>query len=228
MSPNEPLEVPSGPSAAKDDAKALPLLPLRNTVLFPHLFVPLSVGRPASVAAVESALVGEDKTFLVTAQKSTDNDQPEYADLHTVATRAVVKKMVRHDSVIELIVQGIERVRLLGVEKSEPFLEVRYEPYPLPTDEGDELEALQRAIVDLALKVMELAQVQTPVTVQQLVAQASDPLRFAFLLGSMLALDVAKEQALAGGDDAPRGADAAAQLPQPRVRRYWSCVSTIS
>jgi ATP-dependent Lon protease len=196
MSRNEPIEVPSRTSAAKDEVKTLPLLPLRNTVLFPHLFVPLSVGRPSSVAAVEAALLGEDKTFLVAAQKSTDNEQPTYADMHTVGTRAVVKKMVRHDNVIELIVQGIERVRLLGPEKSGPFLEVRYEPYPLPTDEGDELEAMQRAIVDLALQIMELAQVQTPVTVQQLVAQSSDPLRFAFLLGSMLALDVAKEQAL--------------------------------
>src|SRR3978361_2399647 len=107
MSLNEPFEVPSRTNAAKDDTKTLPLLPLRNTVLFPHLFVPLSVGRPASVAAVEAALLGEDKTFLVAAQKSPESDQPEYADLHTDGTRAVVKKMVRHDNAIELIVQGL-------------------------------------------------------------------------------------------------------------------------
>jgi len=174
----------------------LPLLPLRNTVLFPHLFVPLSVGRPHSVAAVEAALSTEDKTFIVAAQKAGEQDQPGYADLYTVGTRAVIKKMARNDNVIELIVQGVERVRLLGLEQSEPFIKIRVEPYPLPEDAGTELEALQRAIVDLALKVLELAEVQTPVTVQQLVAQAQDPLRFAFLLGSMLALDVAKEQAL--------------------------------
>ena len=137
MSLNESVEVSSRVNAAKDEVKTLPLLPLRNTVLFPHLFVPLSVGRPASVAAVESALASEDKTFLVAAQKSTDNDQPEYADLHAVGTRAIVKKMVRHDGVIELIVQGIERVRLVGLDQGEPYLRARYEPYPLPTDEGD-------------------------------------------------------------------------------------------
>src|SRR5204863_9122275 len=91
---------------------------------------------------------------------------------------------------------GVERIRLLEVVRTMPFLEVRFEPFPLPEDGGTEVEAMQRAVVDLALKVLELAEVQTPVTMQQLVAQAQDPLRFAFLLGSMLSLEVPKEQAL--------------------------------
>ena len=77
MSLNEPFEVSSRANAAKEEVKTLPLLPLRNTVLFPHLFVPLSVGRPTSVAANEAALATEDKTFLVAAQKTTESDQPE-------------------------------------------------------------------------------------------------------------------------------------------------------
>src|SRR5208282_5919590 len=120
-----------------------------------------------------------------------------------IGTRAVIKKMARtaptgqgegEQGVIELLIQGVERVRLLGVEQVEPYLKVRYVSHPLPEDGGTEVEALQRAIVDLAVKVLELAEVQTPVTVQQLLAQAQDPLRFAFLLGSMLSLDVAREQ----------------------------------
>jgi len=194
--------------AVESGSLILPLLPLRNTVLFPHLFVPLSVGRPYSVAAIEAALATEEKTFIVAAQKDGSTDQPGYADLHTVGTRAVIKKMARtgptaggkgepgSEGVIELIVQGVERVRLISVEQTEPYLKVRYESFPLPEDSGTEVEALQRAVVDLALKVLELAEVQTPVTVQQLVAQSQDPLRFAFLLGSMLALDTSKEQAL--------------------------------
>jgi ATP-dependent Lon protease len=186
------------------NAAVLALLPMRNTVLFPHLFMPLSVGRPSSLAAIESVLATEEKTFIVAAQRDNASDQPGFADLYTVGTRAVIKKMARtapagegeQQSVIEMLVQGVERVRLLGVEQVEPFLKVRYEPWPLPEDKGTEVEAMQRAIVDLAVKVLELAEVQTPVTVQQLLAQAQDPLRFAFLLGSMLSLDVAKEQAL--------------------------------
>ena len=84
----------------------------------------------------------------------------------------------------------------MEVEQTEPFLKARFVPYPLPEDSGTEVEALQRAVIDLALKVLELAEVQTPITVQQLAAQAQDPLRFAFLLGSMLSLETSKEQAL--------------------------------
>jgi len=178
------------------DVSVLPLLPLRNTVLFPHLFVPLSVGRPNSVAAIEAALATEEKTFLVAAQKDGSSEQPGFGDLYKVGTRAVIKKMARNENVIELIVQGIERVRLLEVEQVEPHLRVRFEPYPLPEDSGAEVEALQRTVVEQALKVLELAEVQTPITVQQLLAQSQDPLRFAFLLGSMLSLEVEKEQAL--------------------------------
>jgi ATP-dependent Lon protease len=192
-----PAQRPGGPGRAGGDGTlVLPLLPLRNTVLFPGLFIPLSVGRPPSVAAVEAALGTEEKTFLVATQKDGAADEPGFADLYRVGTRAVIKKMARNEGVIELIVQGVERVRLMEVEQAEPFLRARFQPYPLPEDGGTELEALQRAVIELAVKVLELAEAQTPVTMQQLAAQAQDPLRFAFLLGSMLSLDVAKEQAL--------------------------------
>jgi len=174
----------------------LPVLPLRNTVLFPYLFMPLSVGRANSLAAVEAALASEDKTFLVVAQKQAENENPSFDDLHKVGVRAVIKKMARNDQVIELIVQGIERVRLLEATATEPYLQARYEVWPLPEDTGPEVEGMQRAVVDMALKVLELAEVQTPLPIQQMVAQAGDPLRFVFLLGSMLSLDTNKEQAL--------------------------------
>jgi len=96
-----------------NDTPALPLLPLRNTVLFPSLFVPLSVGRPSSLAAVEAALATEEKAFVVAAQRDGDHEQPGFADLYTVGVRAVVKKMARNENVIEMIVQGVERVRLM-------------------------------------------------------------------------------------------------------------------
>jgi ATP-dependent Lon protease len=174
----------------------LPVLPLKNTVLFPGLFIPLSVGRPGSLAAVEAALSAEEKTFLVSAQKDGDAEQPGLDDLYPIGTRAVVKKMARAEGVIELIVQGVERVRLIRAEQTTPFLKARFAPHPLPEDDGTEVEALHRAVAELAARVLELAQVQAPVTVQQLAAQAQDPLRFAFLLGSMLSLDTEREQAL--------------------------------
>jgi ATP-dependent Lon protease len=184
------LATPAGETAV------LPVLPLKNTVLFPYLFLPLSVGRPNSLAAIEAVLNTEEKTLVLVAQKDGDNEAPGFDDLYRVGTRAVVKKMSRGEGVIELIVLGVERVVLVRAEQTEPFIKARIRPLPLPEDSGTEVEALHRAIAELAAKVLELANVQAPVSVQQMLAQAADPLRFAFLLGSMRSLDVQKEQAL--------------------------------
>jgi ATP-dependent Lon protease len=178
------------------DLVVLPVLPLKNTVLFPHLFMPLAVGRPNSLAAIESVLATEDKTFVVVAQRDATKDEPAFGDLHTVGTRAVIKKMARSDAGIELIVQGVDRITLLREEQAVPFIKARVRAMPLPGDTGTELEGLQRAVVDLAARALQMMEVQTPVNLQQLVAQAGDPLRLAYMLGSMLSLDVAKEQAL--------------------------------
>jgi ATP-dependent Lon protease len=174
----------------------LPVLPLKNTVLFPHLFLPLAVGRPNSLAAVEAALQGEEKTLVLVAEKDAANDQPGPDDLFTVGTRGVIKKMHRSEGTIELIVQGVERVALLKFEQTEPYLKARVNPLPLPEDTGTETEALYRAILELAGRAMQLIQPQSEVNLQQLAAQAQSPVQLAYLLGSMLSLDVAREQAL--------------------------------
>jgi ATP-dependent Lon protease len=180
-----------------DNLLSLPVLPLRNTVLFPYLFMPLTAGRPASVAAVEAALAGEEKTLLLVAQKDATNEQPGADDLYSLGTRAVVKKMARSDEgQVELIVQGVERVLILKMEQTEPYLKARVRVLPFPDDTSAEVEALSRAILELAARVLQLAQPQAEINVQQLAAQAQDPLRLAYLFGSMLSLDVAREQAL--------------------------------
>jgi ATP-dependent Lon protease len=183
-------------TSSDNNVVVLPVLPLKNTVLFPNLFMPLAVGRPNSIAAVEAVLATEEKSFVVVAQRDSSNEQPGFEHLYSVGTRAVIKKMGRGEGVIELIVQGVERVSLLRPEQTEPFLKVCVHPLVEPTDQGPENEAMFRAVIDLATRVLELAQVQVPFNIQQLVAQTPDPLRFVYMLGSMLSLDVEKEQAL--------------------------------
>jgi ATP-dependent Lon protease len=177
-------------------AQALPVLPLKNTVLFPFAFLPLSVGRPQSLAAVEAALTSEEKTFVAVAQRDSARDQLGPADLFTVGTRAVIKKMVRGDGGIEILVQGVERVGILSFEQTEPFLKARVVALPMPTDESPETEALYRSVLDQAKKALELAQPEASINIDQVAAQAGDPLRLAYLFGSMLSLDLPKEQAL--------------------------------
>ncbi|HBI44361.1 MAG TPA: endopeptidase La [Planctomycetales bacterium] len=189
----------------KDAVMVLPILPLKNTVLFPQLFIPLSVGRPQSVAAVEAAMATEEKTFIAVAQRDASVEQPGLDDLYTVGTQAVVKRAGRGENGLEIIVQGLERVAILKVEQTEPYLKASVRPLPWPEDTGTEVEALQGAVLELATQALSLVQLPTPINIQQLAAQAGDPLRLAYLLGSMLSLDAAKEQALL---EAPTRAEA--------------------
>ena len=179
---------------------SLPVLPLKNTVLLPYMFMPLSVGRPASRAAVEAALATEEKALLIVAQRDAANEQPGLADLLPFGVRAVVKKMNRNPEGIELLVQGIERVKLLDTEQTEPFLKIRVQRLPDPDGGSDQTEALSRAMVEAAGKVLELARPDAQIDVNQLAAQSGSPLRLAYLLASMLGLDMDKEQALLEAD----------------------------
>jgi ATP-dependent Lon protease len=174
----------------------LPVLPIKNTVLFPYLLMPLAVGRSASRAAVEAALATEDKTLLVVAQRDDSIEEPVEKDLYTVGTRAVIKKMARSENGLEMIVQGVERVVLVRWEQTSPFLKAVARPLAQPDDGGTEVEALHRAVLELAARAMALAQPQTPVDVSQLLAQARDPIQVVYLIASMLSLDLEKEQQL--------------------------------
>jgi ATP-dependent Lon protease len=174
----------------------LPVLPVKNTVLFPHLFIPLSVGRPSSMAAVEAAAASEEKTLLVVAQRDAEVDQPAGKDLYQVGTKAVIKKMARSENAFEFIVQGLERMAIADIVQTEPYLKAHVKSLSVAADNGLETEALFRAVLVLARRVLEIAHPEGPIDIGQLVNQAQDPLRMAFLLGSMLSLDVAKEQAL--------------------------------
>jgi ATP-dependent Lon protease len=174
----------------------LPVLPLKSTVLFPYLFLPLAAGRPASIAALDTVLGTESKEILVVTQRDSQVDEPTLADLHTVGTRATIKKVNRTDSGIELLVQGVERVQLQEVVQMQPFLRVRGKVLALPTDTSTEIDALMGEVLDLIKRLMELAQIQSPIDLAQLSAQAQDPLQLVYLFASMTNLSAEKEQAL--------------------------------
>ena len=79
----------------KTEIRTLPLLPLKNSVLFPGLLMPLSVGRPGSIAAVEAALATEEKEIVMVAQRDANEDTPNAADLFTIGTRAAIRRAHR-------------------------------------------------------------------------------------------------------------------------------------
>lgn len=176
--------------------QVIPVLALKNTVLFPYLFVPLTAGRTASVAAVEAALAREDKTLVLLTQRDAAVDEPRPGDLYAVGTRGVIKKVNRSEHGLQVLVQGLERMAVVRFEQTTPYLSAKVQALPLPDDKGVELEALHRAVLELAARALELTRPQNLPELNQLAGQAQDPLHLAYLLGSLLGLDVEKEQAL--------------------------------
>jgi ATP-dependent Lon protease len=90
-----------------ENLQTLPVLPIKNTVLFPFLLLPLSVGRASSIAAIEAALASEEKEIVVVAQRDASIDNPGLTDLYSIGTKAVIKKMARKP-------RGLLEVVLLG------------------------------------------------------------------------------------------------------------------
>jgi ATP-dependent Lon protease len=181
----------------QETIQMLPVLPIKNTVLFPNLQMPLSIGRPASQAAVETAMASEEKQLVIVAQRDATVDAPSQADLYTIGTRAIIKKTTRpREGMLELVVQGVERVVVLKVEQTTPHLMARVRTLPAPLDGGAEVEALHRAILELAAKALALVQPQAAAPLGQMLANTEEPLQLVYLLGSMLNLDLVKEQSI--------------------------------
>jgi ATP-dependent Lon protease len=176
---------------------SLPLLPIKNSVLFPQLFMPLSVGRALSIAAADASLKREDNEILIFTQRDPSKETPGQEDVFTVGCRAVIKKMVRpRPDQLELLVQGIERVVLIKMEQTEPYLKARVHSLPVPEGSGPEVEALQRSILEMANRLISLSNPQAAQQLTQVVGSVEEPLNLVYLLASLVALDAEKEQAL--------------------------------
>jgi ATP-dependent Lon protease len=180
-----------------ENLSSFPLLPIKNSVLYPQLFMPLSVGRTASIAAVEAALKTESNEIVVLTQRDGSVETPGQDDLYTIGCRATIKKMVRpRPEQLELLVQGIERVVLIRLEQREPYVSAKVRPLPVSATTGPGIEALQRSIIDLANRLIALSNPQAAQQLGQVVGSVEEPLHLVYLLASLLGLDVEKEQAL--------------------------------
>lgn len=180
-----------------EQIESLPVLPIKNSVLFPGLLMPLTAGRPPSIAAIDAALASEDKELLIITQRDSSIESPTVSDLYTIGTKAVVKRMMRRqDGAVNLIVQGVERVVLIKIEQTEPYLVARIRLAPVPEETNTEIEAMRRAILELSARAIQLAQPNAPVEVTQMLAENEEPLQLTYLIGSVLGLPVEKEQGL--------------------------------
>src|SRR5512146_2333111 len=134
--------------------RLLPILPVRDTVLFPHAVLPLTVGRESSVHLINS--LGEDKTIVVVAQREARVDAPQPSDLFEIGTLAVVHKVVKMpNQSLFVFAEGLERVHIQQFAQLTPFMKGTVEAIPelAPTKTSEE-EALQRNVLTLFQQIV--------------------------------------------------------------------------
>jgi ATP-dependent Lon protease len=126
----------------------LPLLPLRDVVVFPHMVIPLFVGRPKSIKALEAAMAAERRIMLV-AQKAAAKDEPSVTDMFEVGCVSTILQMLKlPDGTVKVLVEGQQRAKVDGIEDGESHFTAHVTPIEvLPAESGSEVEALRRAVM---------------------------------------------------------------------------------
>jgi ATP-dependent Lon protease len=184
------------PNPEEQEPLVLPVLPLKNTVVFPHVLVPLGVGRPRSLRLLEDLAPG-DRTLAVAAQYDEEVEEASWEEVRHVGTIVRVQHLLKMpDGTMQLAVQGVERIRLIRPTSSAPYLVAEMEPYPEePWDEEPamEREALVRTVVTTFQQLVAIA----PYLPGELLAAAmsiEDPLRLAYFVANHVRLSVEHRQ----------------------------------
>ena len=172
----------------------IPILPLRNSVLFPGSIIPIDVGRRKSVRLVEDAISKERPVIGILTQKEARTEDPQEADMYKTGCAARILKVIKlaKDN-FSVILQGVCRFEVQSFEGTEPFIAARVEPVPDSTEADVELDALVMNLKDIAKRVVKLMP-ELPKEAGALVDSVSEPGHLADLVTSNLELDVAEKQ----------------------------------
>lgn len=173
----------------------LPVLPLRDIVVFPHMIVPLFVGREKSVRALE-AVMREDKQILLVAQRNAAQDDPGSADLYDVGTVSTVLQLLKlPDGTVKVLVEGGKRARVLGFKETDQFFEAYTAPMDEDQAETSEVEALARTVVGQFEQYIKLNKKIAPEVLVS-INQIEDSAKLADTVASHLNLKISEKQEL--------------------------------
>jgi ATP-dependent Lon protease len=177
-------------AAIADD---LPVLPLRGVVVYPMMWLPLTIGQQRSINLVEDALPDSRIIALVTSRdESVEEPLPE--DIFEIGTAAQVHRVLKApDGTIRLAVQGLERIRVKEYIQKKPYLRARVEVLPETSEESLEVEALTRAVQDLFRRLVELDS-QMPDELAVMAANVENARQLAYLVASSMRLELADAQ----------------------------------
>ncbi len=135
------------PEAQTPKLQSLPLLPLRDVVVFPHMVIPLFVGRPKSIKALEAAME-QGKSIMLVAQKNASKDEPAAEDIYDIGCVSNILQMLKlPDGTVKVLIEGARRARVVQIVDGESHFSCEIETIDLPAGESAEAEALRRAIL---------------------------------------------------------------------------------
>jgi ATP-dependent Lon protease len=174
---------------------ALPVLPLKETVVFPDSATPLAVGQERSIKLIDD-VVAKDRLLALVTVKNPDVEQPGWEDLHDVGTAAIVHKLIKvPDGTLRILVQGIERIKLDAPVQDDPYLVGEFTPMPDVVEETPELEALTRNVQMLYGRIVGLVP-YLPAELELAAANVDDPSALSHLVASTLRLKTEEKQTL--------------------------------
>ncbi len=174
--------------------KKIPLLPIRDIVVFPYMVLPLFVGREMSIKAIEVALEGNRMIFL-TSQKDINVENPSPSDLYSVGTVGVIMRMLKlPDGRIKILVQGVARAKTAKFLQKEPFYQVEIKAFPdVPTPINLETEAMMRNVKEQIEKLVSFGKVILP-DIMVVIENVDDPGKLADLAVANMGLKVEQAQ----------------------------------
>ncbi len=185
-------------ASAPDDLElpsALPILPLKETVVFPDSATPLAIGQERSIKLIDEVVAG-DRLLALVSVKSPDVEQPGWDDLYGVGTAAIVHKLIKvPDGTLRILVQGVERIRLDRRVQDDPYLVGEFEQLPDVVEETPELEALTRNVQMLYGRIVALVP-YLPAELELAAANVDDPSALSYLVASTLRLRTEEKQQL--------------------------------
>ncbi|HEY1259959.1 MAG TPA: endopeptidase La [Stellaceae bacterium] len=172
-----------------------PVLPLRDIVVFPHMIVPLFVGREKSVRALEDVMK-DDKQILLVTQKNAAQDDPSTADIYSVGTVGTVLQLLKlPDGTVKVLVEGGQRARIARFADNDSFFQAYADPIADKTGERQEMAALARTVVAQFEQYIKLNK-KIPPEVLVSINQIEDPAKLADTVASHLALKLPEKQEL--------------------------------
>jgi len=194
----------------------LPVLPLRDIVVFPHMIVPLFVGREKSIKALEKAM-GTGKNILLAAQKDAKIDDPLPEDINSIGTLSSILQMLRlPDGTVKVLVEGQGRIRIREYIQTDDYFCATFEDLEIPTPLAPKLEAMMRSVVERFERYSKLNK-KIPQEILATVATINDPGKFADTVIAQLMIKIEDKQDLLEMVDVTRRMDSLMQILESEI-----------